>query len=178
MADEGQIPAPGSECAENYAGPIPAAVHLHGGLIPAELDGGPDAWVASNGLKGHAYYTFPSADPIPNNGFVYNYPNRQEASALIFHDHILDNLRLNLYAGIASGYVIEDPAIIPKDATGVWVSNAITSPPINSCETASKKCLSTNLPGSAEIVPVVIQDRIFDTKGHCSGRPTATVASS
>ncbi len=162
-AQMGEIPTPGSECAENYAGPIPAAVHLHGGLVPAELDGGPDAWVTSTGIKGHGYYT---SAPAPANGFVYNYPNRQEASALIFHDHVLGALRLNLYAGIAGAYVIEDPAIIPTDATGVWVSNAIANPPINSCNPKSKKCLPSNLPGSAEIIPVVIQDRMFDTNGQ------------
>jgi FtsP/CotA-like multicopper oxidase with cupredoxin domain len=160
-AQMGAIPAPGSECAENYAGPIPAAVHLHGGLVPAELDGGPDAWVTSDGRKGHGYYT---SSPAPSNGFVYNYPNRQEASALIFHDHVLGNLRLNLYAGIAAGYVIEDPAIIPTDATGAWVSTVIA--PLASCDPKSKKCLPSNLPGSAEIIPVVIQDRMFDTNGQ------------
>lgn len=163
LAEDGDIPDFGSACAENYTGPIPAAVHLHGGLVPAELDGGPDAWVASDGRKGHGYYTSALA---PSNGFVYNYPNRQEAAALIFHDHVLGNLRLNLYAGIAGGYVIEDPTIIPTDATGVWVSNAIASPPINSCDPKSKKCLPSNLPGSAEIIPVVIQDRMFDTNGQ------------
>jgi len=164
----GEIPAPDTDCAKNYAEAappadptVPAAVHLHGGLIPAELDGGPDAWVTSDGRKGHGYYT---SAPAPNNGFIYNYPNRQEASALIFHDHILGALRLNLYAGIASGYVIEDPAIIRTDATGVWVSTAIA--PLASCEAGSDKCLPVNLPGSAEIVPVVIQDRIFDTDGQ------------
>ncbi len=172
-AQMGEIPSFGSDCSKNYAEvspplvpTIPAAVHLHGALVPAELDGGPDAWVTSDGIKGHGYYTSPSPDPIPSNGFVYNYPNRQEASALIFHDHVLGNLRLNLYAGIAAGYVLEDPHIIPTDATGVWVSNAIAAPPINDCDPKSKKCLPSNLPGSAEIIPVVIQDRMFDTNGQ------------
>lgn len=170
-AEMGAIPSPGSDCSKNYAEvapplipSIPAAVHLHGSIIPPELDGGPDAWVTSTGIKGHGYYTSPSADPIPSNGFVYNYPNRQEAAALIFHDHVLGNLRLNLYAGIAAGYVIEDPAIIPTDATGVWVSTAIA--PLASCDPKSKKCLPSNLQGSAEIVPVIIQDRILDTNGQ------------
>ena len=169
-ANAGAIPAVGSDCAKNYAEvsapavpTVPAAVHLHGSIIPPELDGGPDAWVTSDGIKGHGYYT---SSPAPSNGFIYNYPNRQEAAALIFHDHVLGNLRLNLYAGIAGGYVIEDPAIIPTDATGVWVSNAIASPPINSCDPKSKKCLPSNLPGSAQIIPVVIQDRMFDTNGQ------------
>jgi FtsP/CotA-like multicopper oxidase with cupredoxin domain len=164
LAEDGHIPDPLSECAQNYAGPIPAAVHLHGGLVPPELDGGPDAWVTSDGRKGHAYYTSPSTDPIPSNGFVYNYPNRQEAAPLIWHDHGLGILRLNLYAGIAAGYIIEDPAIIPTNATGAWVSTVVA--PLASCNPTSNKCLPTNLPGSAEIIPVIIQDRIFDTNGQ------------
>lgn len=159
-AEHGAIPTVGGECAQNYAGPIPAAVHLHGGSIPAELDGGPDAWVTSTGLKGHGYYT---SAPAPINGFIYKYPNVQEAAPLIFHDHVLGNLRLNLYAGIAGGYIIEDNAIIPKDATGVWGSKLLGLP---LCDPASGKCLPSNLPGTAEIVPVIIQDRMFDTNGQ------------
>jgi FtsP/CotA-like multicopper oxidase with cupredoxin domain len=161
MAEEGIIAEPGSPCAQNYAGPIPAAVHLHGGIFPPELDGGPDAWVTSTGLKGHGYYT---SDPAaPANGFTYKYPNVQEAAPLIFHDHILGNLRLNLYAGIAAGYIIEDNTIIPTDATGVWGSTVLS---VASCDPKSKKCLPSNLQGTAEIIPVIIQDRIFDTDGQ------------
>ncbi|CBE69848.1 Multicopper oxidase, type 2 precursor [Candidatus Methylomirabilis oxygeniifera] len=160
LAEDGHIPDPGSECAQNYAGPIPAAVHLHGGIIPPELDGGPDAWVASDGRKGHGYYT---SAPAPPNGFTYKYPNAQETAPLIFHDHVLGNLRLNLYAGIAAGYIIEDNTLIPTDATGVWGSTVLG---VAACDPASNKCLPSNLPGTAEIVPVIIQDRIFDTNGQ------------
>ncbi len=161
LANEGGIPSPADACAQNYAGSIPAAVHLHGSLVPPELDGGPDAWVTSNGIRGHGYYT---SDPAaPANGFTYKYPNAQEASALIFHDHVLGNLRLNLYAGIAAGYIIEDPAIIPTDADGVWGSKLLG---LSSCDPKSKKCLPKDLPGTAEIVPVIIQDRMFDTNGQ------------
>ena len=38
-----------SPAAQNYDGPIPACVHLHGGEVPPELDGGPDAWFTSDG---------------------------------------------------------------------------------------------------------------------------------
>lgn len=128
--------------------------------------------MTSSGLKGHAYYTSPSPDPIndpiPDNGFIYNFLNHQEAAPLFFHDHPLGALRLNLYAGIVGVYVLEDPAIIPTadKATGVWVSTAIADPPIASCEPASGNCLPANLPGSAEIVPVIIQDRMFDDEGQ------------
>lgn len=160
QAEMGEIPEYRSECAQNYAGPIPAAVHLHGALIPPELDGSPDSWVTSNGLRGHGYYSFAGA---PSNGFTYKYPNTQEAAALIFHDHVLGNLRLNLYAGLAAAYLIEDPAIIPTNATGVWVSGVLG---LNACNPASGNCLPANLPDSAEIIPVIIQDRMFDTNGQ------------
>ncbi len=40
----------------------------------------------------------------------YVYPNGQEAAAIWFHDHMLGATRLNVYAGIAGGYVLIDPA--------------------------------------------------------------------
>jgi FtsP/CotA-like multicopper oxidase with cupredoxin domain len=41
IMNPGQPPA--SPWNQNYSGPIPAAVHLHGGEVPPQLDGGPDA---------------------------------------------------------------------------------------------------------------------------------------
>ena len=149
----------GDPCAQNYDGPIPAVPHLHGGEVPPELDGGPDAWFTSgaNPTVGHAYY---SKDGIaPKNYAIYAYPNTQEASPIWFHDHTLGATRLNVYMGLAGGYIIEDPAIIPTGATGSWVSTPACSP-------ASGNCLPANLPGSADIIPLVIQDRMFDTSGQ------------
>ena len=73
---------PVGECAENYDGPIPAVVHLHGGDVPPEIDGGPDAWFTSDGLhQGHGYYSFPGTGGPGSNTAVYRYPNTQEAGA-------------------------------------------------------------------------------------------------
>jgi len=71
-------PAPGTEGAENYLGPVPACVHLHGGEVPPVLDGGPDAWVTSDGMyKGHAFY---SADgTAATNYHTYRYPTARKA---------------------------------------------------------------------------------------------------
>ena len=127
----GQPPA--GECAQNYAGPIPAAVHLHGGEVPPQLDGGPDSWFTSDGnFRGHGFYSYPGTGL--SNDAVYRYPNTQEAAPLWFHDHTLGATRLNVYAGLAGGYVLTDP---PNDPA--------------------------NLPS---IVPLVIQDRSFDTTGQ------------
>jgi FtsP/CotA-like multicopper oxidase with cupredoxin domain len=123
---------PMGDCARNYDGPIPAAVHLHGGEVPASLDGGPDSWFTSfGGYKGHAYYSAPGA---ADNEVIYTYPNSQESAPIWFHDHTLGATRLNVYAGLAGAYLVTDPANDPS-----------------------------NLP---ELVPLVIQDRMFDTNGE------------
>ena len=128
---------PVGECAENYAGPIPAVVHLHGGDVPPELDGGPDAWYTSDGLyQGHAYYSFPGTGGPGTNQAVYRYPNEQEPALIWFHDHALGATRLNVYAGMAGGYLLVDP---------------------------SDTSIPANLPAPT---PLVIQDRMFDKNGQ------------
>ena len=163
---------PQGECAFNYSGPIPAAVHLHGGEIPPNIDGGPDSWFTGDGqFRGHGYYTrFVDKKPkLPNPDFpagtlvksesdgryylslgnkwdkgtpnidraTYVYPNTQEAANIWFHDHVLGFTRLNVYAGIAGAYVITDPDNVHL---------ALQDP--------------------TELVPLVIQDRMFDTNGE------------
>ena len=132
----GGVPAFGSTCAQSYTGPIPAVVHVHGAEVPPELDGGPDAWFTSDGLKkGHGYYSFTGA---PANGALYKYANTQEAAPIWFHDHALGITRLNVYAGLAGGYFIQDPSLK----------------------------LPANLQSLPEVVPMVLQDRTFDTNGQ------------
>ncbi len=161
---------PQNGCDQNYDGPIPAAVHLHGGEIPPSLDGGPDSWWTGNtAYRGHGYYTqevkklkklphhkFPAGVLVKNLGdgmyyrsegdrwvpsgidrATYVYPNTQEAANIWFHDHVLGFTRLNVYAGIAGAYVILDPDNVHP---------ALQDP--------------------TELVPMVIQDRMFDTNGE------------
>ncbi len=119
----------------NYSGPIPAVPHLHGGEVPPELDGGPDAWFTSDGQHiGHAYH---SKDGIAlQNYAIYRYPNSQEGANIWFHDHVLGITRLNVYAGMAGAYIIDEP--------GLWAPAA---------------------PKPA-LIPLVIQDRMFDVNGQ------------
>ncbi len=128
---------PVGECTENYGGPIPAVVHLHGGDVPPEIDGGPDAWFTSDGLhQGHGYYSFPGTGGPGTNMAVYRYPNEQEPAPIWFHDHTLGATRLGVYAGLAGAYLITDP-----------LDTSIPS----------------NLPGP---IPLIIQDRMFDEQGQ------------
>ncbi|MCL6622289.1 MAG: multicopper oxidase domain-containing protein [Syntrophobacterales bacterium] len=137
-------PAFGSPCAQNYDGPIPAVVHLHGGEVPPMLDGGPDAWFTSDGnYQGRSYYSAPGA---AGNEAIYRYPNSQEAAPLWFHDHVLGVTRLNVYAGLAGAYLLTDPNLpLPTGLHPVGLDNGGTVEPL---------------------VPLVIQDRRFDTNGQ------------
>lgn len=123
---------PGGPCAQPYAGPVPTVPHLHGAEVLSAFDGHPDAWFTPGLLqKGPGF--------VSN---VYQYPNRQEATALWFHDHALGSTRLNVLSGLAAVYLIRDA----RD-TGL-ASNPIT------------------LPGGALEQEMVIADRIFDTNGQ------------
>ncbi len=133
-------------CASNYAGPVPTVPHLHGGEVPPVLDGNPNAWFTADGVyRGHAYYSKTGAVA---NGAMYRYPNTQEAAPLWFHDHALGLTRLNVYAGLAGGYLIVDPALTLP--TGLHPTG-----------------LQQGTAGSVDyIIPLVIQDRMFDTNGQ------------
>jgi FtsP/CotA-like multicopper oxidase with cupredoxin domain len=149
------FPAFGSPCAQNYAGPIPAVPHLHGGVVPPELDGGPDAWFTSDGnYIGNGYY---SRDGYSNKNYaIYNYTNTQDAAPIWFHDHTLGATRLNVYMGLAGANFIEDKGIIP---TTVKATDG-------NFGTCTSGCLPANLQPLASVVPVVIQDRMFDNTGQ------------
>jgi spore coat protein A, manganese oxidase len=69
---------------------VRAVVHLHGGHIDPEYDGGPDDWF------------------VPGEFVDYWYRNDQEAATLWYHDHALGITRLNVYAGLAGFYLVRD----------------------------------------------------------------------
>jgi spore coat protein A len=75
----------------DVAGKTPrTVVHLHGGHVPAESDGYPES-------------TFVSGESR-----LYQYPNRQRAATLWYHDHALGITRYNVMLGLAGLYVIRD----------------------------------------------------------------------
>jgi spore coat protein A len=103
--------------------------HLHGGFVAADSDGNP-AVTPGGFLPGQTQSVF--------------YTNEQPqmpASLLWFHDHGLGTTRLNVFAGLAAGYILRD-----QFDTG-------TEPnPIG-------------IPGGAYEIPLVIQDRQFNPDG-------------
>jgi spore coat protein A, manganese oxidase len=141
MASPGEPPSP--PCDVVFAGPIAAAPHLHGGEIPAMLDGGPDAWFTQGGHYGHGFYSKGGETDAAQGKAVYTYPNTQQPAPIWFHDHTLGATRLNVHAGLAGAYVITDPK--------PWNPNYPGNP---------------LLPPITSAVPIVLQDRVFDTNGQ------------
>jgi spore coat protein A len=66
-------------------------VHLHGGHVPAAVDGHPES-------------TF-----LPGQQVTYTYPNLQLPASLWYHDHALGITRLNVMMGLAGAYLVRDP---------------------------------------------------------------------
>ena len=89
-----------------YEGPQPMVVHLHGAENPSFADGDPNSWFTHHKkIKGASFVTD-----------RYVYPNTQPATTLWYHDHVLGETRLNIFAGLAGFYFIRgnpDSAVSP-----------------------------------------------------------------
>lgn len=112
-----------------YEGPQPMVPHLHGSETPSFADGDPNSWFTP-----HSFIT--GASYVTNK---YVYPNTQPSTALWFHDHVLGETRLNIYAGLVGMYLIRGE---PENSV---------SPP---------------LPSDNYEIELVAVDRQFDTFGQ------------
>ncbi len=110
------------------AGQPRTAVHLHGGNTRPGSDGGPEETFPLGNMGG----------PGLSNPFTYTYENSQEAAGLWYHDHALGITRLNVYAGLAAGYLVRGGK---DDGTG-------TTFPVGEFE-----------------LPLIIQDKTFNRDG-------------
>jgi spore coat protein A len=95
-----------------------AVAHLHGGHTDSQFDGIPNQYFA------------------PGQSRVYTYRNDQEAATIWYHDHALGYTRLNVYAGLAGGWVVSD-----KFEKGL------------------------NLPSGKYDIPLIVQDKTFRADG-------------
>ncbi|MGH7534597.1 MAG: bilirubin oxidase, partial [Gemmatimonadales bacterium] len=102
-----------------YTGPVPTVPHLHGiERVAQESDGFPEAWFlpdARNVPAGYAttgtyYDAFKASSALGDlwtpGTAVFQYPNRQRATTLWYHDHTLGLTRANVYAGPAGFYLL------------------------------------------------------------------------
>ena len=106
---------------------IPTVVHVHGAHVEAASDGNTEAWYTSGYAQKGPKWT----------KSLYTYGNTQEGATLWYHDHALGMTRLNVYAGLAGFYLLND---------------------------ANDQAV--NLPRGAYDREIVIQDRMFDNTGQ------------
>ncbi len=162
-----------TETPEAYTGPVPIITHVHGAVgVADDSDGYAEAWylpAAKNIPTGYAkkgtWYHFFAAKAANAYGVtwgpgfaVFQYPNRNRAATIWYHDHALGMTRLNVYAGPAGFYLIRGgPGDVVLD---------------------SRTGLAAKLPGPAprehdkfppnkryREIPIAIQDRSFNKDG-------------
>jgi FtsP/CotA-like multicopper oxidase with cupredoxin domain len=104
-----------------YTGPVPIVTHVHGAVgVGDESDGYAEAWYlpAANNIPADyategTWYNFFAGKA--NNAYgatwgpgfaTFQYPNKNRASTIWYHDHALGMTRLNVYAGPAGFYIV------------------------------------------------------------------------
>ena len=148
-----------------YEGPVPIVTHLHGSVgVGDESDGYAEAWYLPNAKNipaGYAeegtWYNFFKAKALLKflqpwgDGFaVFQYPNKQRAATLWYHDHTLGMTRANVYAGPAGFYLIRGG---PEDL------NLGYNPP------SKDLFVGVNPDDIITEIPIAIQDRSFNANG-------------
>ena len=133
-----------------------ATLHLHGGDNPWISDGTAHQWITPAGettnplyIKGASQQNVPDM-PLPAGGSAtFYWPNGESGRLMFYHDHAYGLTRLDVYAGEAAGYLLQDPT-----------ERALTP---------------TYAPGGR--IPLVIQDKAFVSDGTVpAGFPAGAVA--
>ncbi len=108
-----------------------AEFHLHGGINPWISDGTPHQWVTPAGETSTPYLKGVTFQNVPDMGAgtagdgiaTYYYTNQQSSRFMWYHDHSFGLTRLNVYAGMAAGYLLTDPVEDKLINTGVLPNN-------------------------------------------------------
>jgi len=145
----------GDPLIDPYNGDIPMVVHLHGGEMPSNSDGGPTAWF------------MPTGNDLKGPGFIYNastlatYPNKQEATTLWYHPHDQGLTRINVYTGLCGYYILRGTAEETAKLPG-WSGDDKVQEVTPEGKSATFNGTTTYLPE----IELAVQDRMFNTKGE------------
>ena len=122
--------------------------HLHGGRIADTEDGNPF----------DAYGDLATGQPevAPGGSQTRTYANGQGGALLWYHDHALGITRTNVYAGLAGGYLLTEPAGSPHA-----VGNVPTA--FDASDVPDPYAPAGKIPLH---IPLVIQDRDFNGRGQ------------
>jgi FtsP/CotA-like multicopper oxidase with cupredoxin domain len=158
-----------------YTGPVPIVTHVHGADgVADDSDGYAEAWylpAAGNIPADYAtvgtWFDFFKAKAGNNYGViwepghaVFQYPNKNRASTIWYHDHTLGMTRLNVYVGPAGFYLVRggpagDDAVLDS-STGLAAVLPGPAPKANDRFPPNKTYYE---------IPIAIQDRSFNADG-------------
>ncbi len=103
------------------------SVHLHGGNTPWVSDGTPHQWFTpaaeTNRYRiGVSQQNVPDmpVDTLATGQETLYYTNQQSSRLMFYHDHAFGITRLNVYAGMAAGYLLTDNTEENLINTGVY----------------------------------------------------------
>ncbi|HEY5532500.1 MAG TPA: hypothetical protein VIK22_10945 [Candidatus Anoxymicrobiaceae bacterium] len=120
-----------------------ATLHLHGGNTPWISDGTMHQWTTPAGEltdypQGVSVKNVPDMDSgtEPQGTLTFYYTNQQSARLMFYHDHSYGITRLNVYAGEAAGYIVQD------SAENALINNKV-------------------IPANTAQIPLIIQDKTF-----------------
>ena len=150
---------------------MPIVTHRHGGHNDSIHDGLPDQWFTQSGGGNGPRDVGP--------GFVTStmtYDNDQQAATLWYHDHALGITRLNVYAGLAGFYVLEDQNRLDLVKQGVLPSGdydlgmAIQDRAFTSDGQLYYPAYKNDpLPGTDMTVGDVVPQKFYDKFGESAG---------
>lgn len=154
-----------TEVAAPYTGPVPIVTHVHGSHVQPHSDGYPEAWwlpgvpgtkniPLSYADRGSIFTQSDNTNNVPGSAF-YSYENTQPATTLWYHDHTLGMTRLNVYAGPAGFWLLRGGS--HDTAAGVLPGPAPSGTGDPNFNTAYRNTIRE--------IPVVVQDRSFNTDG-------------
>jgi len=131
-----------------------SGIHLHGGNTPWISDGTPHQWTtpageSTNYPKGVSTRDVPDMPPTGPGEMTFYYTNQQSARLMFYHDHAYGITRLNVYSGVAAGYLVSDPV------EQTLINGGTITPPVGSPVTVPAGTIP------ADVYPVVIQDKTF-----------------
>ncbi len=161
-----------------------ASVHLHGGDTPWISDGTPHQWITPAGendasdplslaaafnsadslldpnmlssyIKGVSTQNVPDMNDPGDGAMTLYYPNGQSARFIWYHDHTFGSTRLNVYAGMASAYLITDPT-----ETALINGGPVGPAPLPGA-VDTRNTVAGVLPPADRTIPLVMQDRTF-----------------
>ncbi|MEQ1558453.1 MAG: choice-of-anchor D domain-containing protein [Methyloglobulus sp.] len=133
----------------------------------------PDMWFDASGnlindpncVQGSTTCTVPGATNNPGDGaLTFFYTNEQSARLMFYHDHTEGTTRLNVYSGLAGGYVLQDPTeqamISGGTAHDAAQAMGYTPAELAKYDNAHSYTAGT-LPPIEDTIPLIIQEKTF-----------------